>query len=138
MLLLRLARWLAFFREGKPVAFIGAADFPVLEFEWWPCCRPFVPGSSAVLDCHCPVPPAALRMTAPGSSYDGDSSSSSGGSTNSSSRSSTGSSDDSSGSGGSSSAGANSSVAYSFVPPSNSSLSVRASQGKLRRPASRG
>jgi len=152
--------WVGFFREGKAVAAIGQADFPMLEFDWYPCARPFAAGSKAVLDCHCPVPSAALRMSAPGTSYDSDdypdseydssyessyaSSSSSSGSSSSGSSSSGSSSGSANGSRQTSSAGAGSSAAsggngtastFSFVPPSNSSLSVLASQPHMRRSA---
>jgi hypothetical protein len=36
-----------------------------IEYDWWPCCRPFAPGCKAILDCHCVVPEEAINMTAP-------------------------------------------------------------------------
>jgi hypothetical protein len=36
-----------------------------IEYDWWPCCRPFAPGCKAILDCHCIVPEEAINMTAP-------------------------------------------------------------------------
>lgn len=119
------AGWLAFFREGKALCQIDRDEFPMLEFDWWPVARPFSPGSTAKLDCHCPVPVAARQMSAPGSTYDYDYDYDDSDYSDSSSDSSSSSYDESS------SGSSNSS--YSYVPPSNSSLSVRASQANLRR-----
>jgi uncharacterized membrane protein YgcG len=127
------AGWLAFFREGKPVCQIDRDEFPMLEFDWWPCARPFSPGSTAKLDCHCPVPIEARQMSAPGTSYDYDDDSEDSSSMTSSSSSSSDSSGSSSTSSSGSSGGGSSTAEFSYVPPSNSSLSVRASQPNLRR-----
>jgi len=128
------AGWLAFFRNGKPLCQIDRDQFPMLEFDWWPVARPFSPGSTAKLDCHCPVSMEVRHMSAPGSSYDTDDSSEVSSSWSSSSSSSTSDQSSSQSSGSSGNGDTSSSIAtFSYVPPSNSSLSVRASEPGIRR-----
>ena len=122
-------------------------DFPLLEYDFYPAARPYSAGSIAEIDFHCKMPSAAKRMSNPegssyyASSYDYDnesidsSSYSSSGSSSSSSSSSSGGSRLSSGGSSSSSSGAGTLSTFEYAPPSNSTVSVRASNPKLRKPS---
>lgn len=139
---------LAFFRDGKLIDSIMPDDFPLLEYDFYPVARPYSAGSIAEIDFHCKMPSAAKRMSNPegssyyASSYDYDdessdsSSSSSGGSSSSSSSfsSSSGGSGSSSSGSSSSSSGAGTLSTFEYAPPSNSTVSVRASNPTLRKP----
>ena len=122
-------------------------DFPLLEYDFYPVARPYSAGSIAEIDFHCKMPSAAKRMSNPeGSSYyassydyddessDSSSSSSGGSSSSSSSFSSSGGGSGSSSSGSSSSSsGAGTLSTFEYAPPSNSTVSVRASNPRLRK-----
>ena len=116
-----------------------------------PVVRPYAPGSQVEIDFHCKLPNEAARMSNPQGStylsssydYDDESESSSSGSSSSSedsssasgsSRSSSSSSSSTGGGGesssSSSSAGTNS---FKYTAPSNTTVSIRASDPKLRK-----